>query len=80
MRGGRGSEVRKRGHQVVTKCVTTGWGGKGGVVRTGGGGGCVWGGGGGGMGREGGGGGMLVGIASGNLVGSIDEGLGKADR
>jgi len=23
---------------------------------------------------------MLVGIASGNLVGSIDEGLGKADR
>lgn len=57
MRGGRGSEVRKRGHQVVTKCVTTGWGGKGGVVRTGGGGGCVRGGGGGGMGREGGGGG-----------------------
>ncbi len=50
------------------------------MVRTGGGGGCVWGGGGGGMGREGGGGGMLVGIASGNLVGSIDEGLGKADR
>lgn len=34
-------------------------------------------------GRDGkgrGGGRMLVGIASRNLVGSIDEGLGKADR
>jgi len=27
MRGGRGSEVCKRGHQVVTHFVTTGWGG-----------------------------------------------------